>query len=76
MSQGEHKPLLVTVPSARRIIDVGNTKFWELVKRGAIEMADVCDRKMVVYASLERLAAGSANKTQRITQPETAHAAA
>jgi hypothetical protein len=50
------KPLLVSAPRARKIIDVGNTKFWELVKEGLIEMADVGGRRMVVYSSLERLA--------------------
>jgi hypothetical protein len=50
------KPLLVSAPRARKIIDVGNTKFWELVKEGKIQMADVGGRRMVVYASLEALA--------------------
>jgi hypothetical protein len=52
----ESKPLLVTGPEARRILSVGNTKFWDLVKQGKIEMADIGGRRMVVYASLERLA--------------------
>jgi hypothetical protein len=50
------KPLLVSAPKARKIIDVGNTKFWELVKSGKIKMAEVGGRRMVVYASLEALA--------------------
>ena len=50
------KPLLVSGPHARRILDVGNTKFWALVKAGKITMADVGGRRMVVYASLEALA--------------------
>ena len=52
----QDKPLLVSGPKARRIIGVGNTKFWEMVKAGKIKMADVGGRRMVVYASLESLA--------------------
>jgi hypothetical protein len=50
------RPLLVSAPKARKIIDVGNTKFWELVKSGEIKMANVGGRRMVVYSSLEALA--------------------
>jgi hypothetical protein len=50
------KPLLVSPSRAREIIDVGNTKFWELVKAGKIQMVEVGRRRMVVYASLEELA--------------------
>jgi hypothetical protein len=50
------KPLLITAPRARRILDVGSTKFWELVKAGKIQMAEVGKRRMVVYASIEALA--------------------
>lgn len=57
MSPSIHdKPLLVSGPKARKIIGVGNTKFWELVKAGQIKMANVGGRRMVVYASLEALA--------------------
>lgn len=51
------KPLTVSGPQARRLLNVGNTKFWALVKSGAIETVEIGNRKMVVYASLERLAA-------------------
>jgi hypothetical protein len=50
------KPLLVTIPHAKQLIDVGNTKFWDLVKLGLIQLVEVGRRKMVVYASLEALA--------------------
>lgn len=50
------KPLLVPGPTARKLIGCGNTKFWALVKAGKIEMADVGGRRLVVYASLEKLA--------------------
>jgi hypothetical protein len=50
------KPMLVSATRAREILDVGTTKFWAMVKAGKIEMADTGGRRMVVYASLERLA--------------------
>ncbi len=55
-----NKPLLVRAPAARKLIGVGNTKFWALVKAGKIEMADVGGHRMVVYASLEKLASPTA----------------
>jgi hypothetical protein len=57
MNVAEHKPLLVSGPVARKIVGVGNTKFWELVKAGKIKLVDVGGgRKLVSYASLEALA--------------------
>lgn len=52
------KPLLVSGPNARKLLDIGNSKYWNLVKIGAIETVEVGGRKMAVYASLERLAQG------------------
>jgi hypothetical protein len=54
--QISEKPLLITASRARRILDVGNTKFWGLVKSGRIQMAEVGKRRLVVYASIEALA--------------------
>jgi hypothetical protein len=52
------KPLLVSGSNARKLLDIGNTKYWALVKAGSIETVEVGGRKMAVYASLERLAHG------------------
>jgi hypothetical protein len=52
----EMEPLLVTGPVARKLIGVGNTKYWEIVKAGQIETVELGGRKMVVYASLKKLA--------------------
>jgi hypothetical protein len=49
------KPLLVSGPRAREILDIGQTKFWAMVKAGKIKMAETGGRRMVVYASLEAL---------------------
>jgi hypothetical protein len=43
------KPLLVSGSNARELLDVGNTKYWALVKSGAIETVEVGGRKMAVY---------------------------
>src|SRR5947209_7933319 len=50
------EPIVVSTTTARNVIDVGNTKFWALVKAGTIELVEVGGRKMVVYDSLKRLA--------------------
>jgi hypothetical protein len=52
----EMEPLLVTGPVARRLIGVGNTKYWELVKAGKVAVVEVGGRKMATYASLKALA--------------------
>ena len=58
-----HPPLIVSAKTAKRLLDVGNTKFRELVKSGAIEMTDNLGRPAVIYASLERLAKSRALQT-------------
>jgi hypothetical protein len=55
MSVQPEKPLLVSAPRAREILDIGTTKFWAMVKAGKIKMAETGGRRMVVYASLEAL---------------------
>jgi hypothetical protein len=52
----EMEPLLVTGPVARKLIGVGNTKYWELVKAGKVKLVDVGGRRMATYASLKELA--------------------
>jgi hypothetical protein len=48
--------LIVSRSTAKRLLDVRDTKFRELVKAGLIEMTDNLGRPAVLYASLERLA--------------------
>jgi hypothetical protein len=52
----EAEPLLTTGPEARRLLRIGNTKYWELVKAGKIETVELGGRKMPTYASLKKLA--------------------
>ena len=51
-------PLLVSGPEARRLLGVGNTKFWQLVNSGALETVVVGRRRQIRYASILRLCAG------------------
>lgn len=37
------------------MLDIGKTKFWQLVKDGRIETVTVGNRRMVVFKSLKRL---------------------
>jgi len=62
MSDSPLKPILVTVAQARQIINVGNTKLYELIKEGRINTVNVGRSTLVRYADLEALAAGKNDK--------------
>ena len=51
------KPITVTVATALAVTGLGRTKFYELVKQGRIRTVPIGRRTLVVYASLEELAA-------------------
>jgi excisionase family DNA binding protein len=51
------KPLAVPVKTARALLGIGNTKFYELVNDRTIETISLGRRRLVIYASLERLVA-------------------
>ena len=50
-------PLLVSGTEARRLLSVGNTKYWALVGSGVLETVMVGRRRHVRYASIQRLVA-------------------
>jgi hypothetical protein len=60
------KPLLVDTKRGRKILDVGNTKYWELIKYGEIETVSIGRKRLAVYSSIEayvaRLRAAFAEK--------------
>ena len=56
MDAVEIEPLLVTGPVARKLLGIGNTKYWELVKTGKVAVVELGGRKMATYASLKELA--------------------
>ena len=49
------KPLAVTVKTACKLIGVGNTTMWALIKEGRVKTTCVGRRRLVSYASLESL---------------------
>lgn len=49
------KPLTVTIGTARKLSGLGNTKIWELIKHRKLDTISIGRRRLIVYASLERL---------------------
>jgi hypothetical protein len=49
------KPLTVSVKTARALLDLGNTKMWELIKDGRVDTVSFGRKRLVVYESLEKL---------------------
>ena len=49
------KPLAVPVNTASKLLGVGNTKMWELIKDGRVKTISIDRRRLVIYDSLERL---------------------
>ena len=47
--------LAVTVKSACRLIGVGNTKTWSLIKEGRVKTTRVGRRRLILYSSLKAL---------------------
>jgi hypothetical protein len=51
----ELKPIWVTVKETKRLIPVGTTKLYELIGSGRLESCLLGRRRMISYASIERL---------------------
>ena len=51
------KPLAVPVKTARWLLGIGNTKMWELIKTNRVETISIGRRRLVIFASLEKLLA-------------------
>lgn len=49
------QPLAVTVKTACKLVGVGNTTMWALIKQGRVKTARIGRRRLVIYASLEAL---------------------
>jgi hypothetical protein len=49
------KPLAVSVKTARLLLDIGNTKMWELIKDSRVETISIGRKRLVTYDSLEKL---------------------
>jgi len=68
-SAATQKPLAVSIPVAINITGIGRTKFYQLVNNGTIESVRIGRRRLINYASLERLAG---NASQRSLDREAA----
>jgi excisionase family DNA binding protein len=54
-------PLSVSVREACRLIGVGNTTLWALIKDGRVRTTRIGRRRLVIYASLQELMTSSAD---------------
>jgi excisionase family DNA binding protein len=48
-------PLAVSVKTACKLVGVGNTTMWALIKAGRVKTINIGRRRLVIYASLESL---------------------
>ena len=53
------EPFTVTTAEAQRLLGIGRSKFWTLVREGQTEMVTIGRRRLPTFASLKRLAARS-----------------
>jgi hypothetical protein len=49
------KPLAVSVKTACSLMEIGNTKMWELIREGRVQTAVLGRKRLVIYGSLEKL---------------------
>ena len=49
------KPLAVSVTTACKLLGVGNTTMWALIKGGRVKTVSIGWRRLVIYSSLELL---------------------
>lgn len=49
------RPLAVPVKTACKLVGVGNTTMWGLIKVGRVKTVSIGRRRLVIYASLEAL---------------------
>jgi excisionase family DNA binding protein len=51
------RPLAVPVKTACKLVGVGNTTMWALIKAGRVKTVSIGRRRLVIYSSLESLLA-------------------
>ena len=57
MLAGTVKPITVTVKTAKELSGLGQSKIWELIGDGTLEIVHVGRRALITYRSLEALLA-------------------
>ena len=53
---GEQKPFLYSVKDASRLLGIGKTTTWSLIKQGSLETRKIGARTLVTADSVEHLA--------------------
>jgi excisionase family DNA binding protein len=48
-------PLTVTVKQALALLNIGNTKMYELIGNGTVKTVQIGRRRLIVFTSLSRL---------------------
>jgi excisionase family DNA binding protein len=51
------RPLAVPVKTVCKLVGVGNTTMWALIKAGRVKTVSIGRRRLVIYSSLESLLA-------------------
>lgn len=57
LTNSPSKPLAVSVKEMCRLLDIGNTKAWELIGSGRVESFAIGRKRLVVYSTIEKLLA-------------------
>jgi excisionase family DNA binding protein len=50
-----NRPLAVPVKTACKLVGIGNTTMWALIKSGRVKTVSIGRRRLVIYTSLESL---------------------
>lgn len=53
----ELKPIYVSIPEAMRLLGIGRTKLYELVRYGDIARVHIGSKSLILVESIERYAA-------------------
>ena len=59
------RPLAVSVKTACKLVGVGNTTMWALIKAGRVKTVSIGRRRLVIYASLEALVSEVGQRHER-----------
>jgi len=57
------KPLAVPVKTACKLVGVGNTTMWALIKAGRVKTISIGRRRLIIFSSLESLLTSDAAVT-------------
>jgi excisionase family DNA binding protein len=49
------KPLAVSVKRGRELLDIGNTKIWEMINDGQLKSIKLGGKRLIIYSSIESL---------------------